>query len=367
MTRRVPAVEREVLAQLDGQAEHMLLTIGDDIVPVSNLAKPLWPGPGTGPRRSPVTKRDLLRYLTRVSRYMLPHLEDRPAFVTRFPNGIAGESFYQKVWEAPPPFVRTVRIWSKEHGQAREYLLIANLATLLWLGQQAGLEIHLWMSRVAADTDGKRLGTGYGRSEAALDASRLNYPDYLVVDLDAYLYSGREDRGAEPELHRRGFHRVRDVAFELRKVVEPLALTPYVKTSGRTGLHCYLPIRRRFTFDEVRAMAEQMGAHLQREHPDDVTIAWAVRDRTGKVFFDYNQNIRGKSLAAPFSPRRHAAATVSMPITWDELAQIYPTDFTIRTVPDILDRRGDPWADILSDKADLEALFAASPPAAHGA
>lgn len=346
------SVHEEVLAQLDDASDNMLLALGDDVVPVSSLNKPLWPGR----RGRAVTKRDLLRYLIRVSPYMLPHLEGRPAFVTRFPDGVTGESFYQKVWDDRPPFVRTVSIWSKEHRRAREYLLIANLPTLLWLGQMAGLEIHLWMSRTTAGFDGQKLGTRYGDSEAALEASRLNYPDFLVLDLDAYLYSGRENTGAEPELHRRGFNRVRTIAFEVRRVVGGLDLPSYVKTSGRTGLHCYIPIQRHFTFDQVREMAESIGHFLEGLHPDDVTLAWAVRDRTGKVFVDYNQNVRGKSLAAAFSPRRHPYATVSMPVSWDELAQVYPTDFTIRTVPDLLAERGDPWADILDAKASLDHL-----------
>src|SRR5881394_880287 len=171
------SVIAEALAQLDEPSDNMLLALGDDVVPVSSLNKPLWPGR----RGRAVTKRDLLRYFVRVSPYMLPHLEGRPAFVTRFPDGITGESFYQKVWEHRPPFVRTVSIWSKEHGHARDYLLVANLPTLLWLGQMAGLEIHLWMSRTTPDTDGQALGTRYGDSQAALEASRLNYPDFLVL------------------------------------------------------------------------------------------------------------------------------------------------------------------------------------------
>jgi bifunctional non-homologous end joining protein LigD len=92
---------------------------------------------------------------------------------------------------------------------------------------------------------------------------------------------------------------------------------------------------------------------VQRERPKDVTVEWAVRRRTGKIFFDYNQNSRGKSLAVPFSPRRHAAATVSMPIAWDELDRVYPTDFTLHTVPDRLEAGGDPWAGMLDQRQDL--------------
>lgn len=362
MTAPNKAAVRDTLAQLDSSADRMTLAVGRDSVALTNLSKALWPGRGG----RAVTKRDLLRYLARVSPALLRHLDGRPVFVTRFPDGIGGQSFYQKVWETPPPFVRTVSIWSDDRGMARDYLLVANLSTLLWLGQQAALEFHVWFSRLSPSPDGKRLPADYSSSEEALDRSRLNYPDFLVVDLDSYDYSGREAKGAEPELHRRGFRRVRAVAQETRELLATLGLTAFVKTSGRTGLHLYVPILRRFPFEEVRAMAETIGRHLAGQRPKDVTLEWSVKGRAGRVFFDYNQNVRSKSLAAAYSPRRHPLATVSVPVGWDELGQVFPTDFTLRTVPDHLDEVGDPWADILDAKADLGAVLEAATPAAAG-
>jgi bifunctional non-homologous end joining protein LigD len=346
-----------VLDQLAEDSDRMLLAVGRSTVPVSNLDKPLWPG-----RRRPFTKRDLLVYLARVSPHLLRHLGGRPVFVTRYPHGVEEKSFYQKVWDDPPAFVHSVPVWSAEHGEARPYLLVRNLATLLWLGQQAALELHVWFSRTSAAPDGKRLGTDYASGAEALEVSRLNFPDFLVVDLDAYAYRGTERAGAEPELHRRGFNRTREIAFEVRRVAEALGLEAFVKTSGRTGLHVFLPIARTFPFDEVRAMAQTVGYFLQALRPHDVTLAWSVRERTGKVFFDYNQNARGKSLAAAYSPRRHPAGTVSMPVTWVLLPYVYPTDFTLETVPDLLDERGDAWASILDAKGDLEAVLALGEP-----
>jgi bifunctional non-homologous end joining protein LigD len=348
------ATVAEVLTQLDTADDELTLEVGAHRVPVSHLSKPLWPRVGRTPA---ITKRDLLAYYAGVSSYMLPHLAGRPVFVTRFPHGIGGKSFYQKVWDVPPRFVRTVAIWSSDNGEARGYLLCENLATLLWLAQQAALELHVWFSRISAGADVRRAGVRYAESEEALDRSRLNYPDFIVVDLDPYAYSGREAKGEEPELHRRAFNHVREIAFEMRELAGSLGLETFVKTSGRTGLHLYLPIVRRFIFDEVRAIAETMGRHLAARRPGEVTLEWAVKKRTGKVFFDFNQNVRGKSLAAIFSPRRHAGGTVSMPLAWDELADAYPTDFTIRTAPYILDRRGDPWARILDAKGDLAAIL----------
>ncbi len=346
MTARAVAA---VLKQLAAAGPAATLTVEGHELAVTNLDKKLWPGH---------TKRDLLVYLASVSPWLLPHLAGRPVFVTRWPNGIAGKSFYQKVWEDPPPFVKTVSIWSSDNDGARDYLLCANLATLLWLGQQASLELHVWFSSTLAGADGRSLRTGYGVSEASLDASRLNYPDFMVFDLDPYVYSGRETKGEEPELYRPAFKRARKLALDLRDIAATLGLEAFVKTSGRTGLHLYLPIRRRFTFDEVRAMAQAVGEHLRARHPKEVTLEWSVEARRGKIFFDYNQNVRGKSLAATFSPRRQPGATVSMPLEWDELESAYPTDFTISNVPGILSERGDPWADILGAKGDLEAGLA---------
>jgi bifunctional non-homologous end joining protein LigD len=188
----------------------------------------------------------------------------------------------------------------------------------------AGLELHAWFSRTDPAPDAVGRSRTFTGSEAALERSILNYPDFVVFDLDPYLYSGKEGRGEEPELHRRAFARARRLAFRIREILDGLGLATFIKTSGRTGLHLYQP-----------------------------TVEWAVRRRTGKIFFDYNQNSRGKSLAVPFSPRRHAAATVSMPIAWDELDQVYPTDFTLHTVPDRLEAAGDPWAGMLDQRQDL--------------
>jgi bifunctional non-homologous end joining protein LigD len=344
----------EVLAQLDEARARTTLQVEGHQIPVTNLDKPLWPGAA---RRKPITKRELLRYLAQVSSWMLPHLSDRPLFVTRFPNGIDGKSFYQKHWDDPPPFARTVSIYSS-HGDADgDYLICENLPTLLWLGQMGSLEMHAWYSRTEPAPDATSRGRRFTGSEATLDKSVLNYPDFVVFDLDPYDYSGRESKGAEPELHRRAFNRTRKLALKVREQLEGLGLSTWVKTSGRTGLHLYLPIVRDLDFDAAREVAETIALHATRERPKEVTVEWAVERRRGKIFFDYNQNSRGKSLAVPYSPRRHASGTVSMPVRWEELETIYPTDFTIRTVPDRLAAEGDAWDGILEAKQDLGTIF----------
>ena len=349
-----PGTVRDVVKQLDAARDRVVLHADGHDVTVSNLDKVLWPGT---PTRRPFTKRHLLRYLARVSRWMLSHLADRPLFVTRFPGGITGKSFYQKHWDDPPAFARTVAIYSSHGETDGEYLVCENLPTLLWLGQMASLELHAWYSRTDPEPDATARGRRFAGSEAELERSVLNYPDFVVFDLDPYDYSGREARGAEPELHRRAFNRTRRLALQVREQLERLGLTTYVKTSGRTGLHLYLPIVRDLDFDAARDVAETIAKHALRERPREVTIEWSVERRRGKIFFDYNQNTRGKSLAVPYSTRRHPNATVSTPVRWEELERIYPTDFTIRTVADRLEAGGDPWDGILSAKQDLGAIL----------
>jgi bifunctional non-homologous end joining protein LigD len=343
-----------VLEQLEARQARMVLTVEGYELTVTNLEKILWPGSG---RSRPLTKRDLLRYLARVSPWLLPHLAGRPMFVTRYPDGITGKSFYQKHWDNPPDFARNVTIYSSHTEGDGDYLICDNLPTLLWLAQMGGLELHPWFSRVDAAPDARGRSRRFSGSEANLERSVLNYPDFVVFDLDPYLYSGREGKGEEPELHRKAFKRTRDLALRLRDLLSRLGLEIFVKTSGRTGLHLYLSILRKFDYDAARSIAETIGRYALQQWPHEVTLEWSVKRRTGKIFFDYNQNTRGKSLASILCPRRHPLGTVSMPVAWEELERVYPTDFTLHTVPDILEEQGDPWAGILSAKQDLTELL----------
>jgi bifunctional non-homologous end joining protein LigD len=352
--KRVSTEVGSVLDQLDARAPRMVLTVEGYQLPVTNLEKVLWPGSG---RSRPLTKRDLLRYLTRVSPWLLPHLAGRPMFATRYPDGVTGKSFYQKHWDNPPDIARTVTIYSSHNEGDSDYLICDNLPTLLWLGQMGALELHPWFSRIDPAPDARGRGRRFSGSESTLKKSVLNYPDFVVFDLDPYLYSGKEAKGEEPELHRKAFKRTRSLALRLRDMLGRLGLEIFVKTSGRTGLHLYLPIVRKFDYDAARSIAETIGRYALQQWPDEVTLEWSVERRTGKIFFDYNQNSRGKSLASILCPRRHPLGTVSMPVTWEQLERVYPTDFTIRTVPDILEQEGDPWAAILSAKQDLAELI----------
>jgi len=345
-----------VLEQLGQKKERLTLAVQGHKVAVTNLDKELWPKRG---RQRAFSKRDLLVYLTQVAPGLLPHLRDRPLTLTRYPNGIAGGHFYQRHIEAPrPEFAETVRLFSTHNEGDQEHLICNNLPTLLWLGQLADLELHTWYSRASPEPDGHALGTEFAGSEENIEASLLNYPDFIVLDLDPYIYSGREAQGDEPELNRKAFTKTREVALWLKDVLDTLGLSSFVKTSGRTGLHIYVPILRNLDYAAVRAAAETIGRFLLREHPADVTMEWTVDKRTGKVFFDHNQNARSKTLASVYSPRPLPEATVSMPLRWDELGDVYPTDFTLLTAPKRIAETGDLWAGILDAKRDLAALLA---------
>ena len=343
-----------ILDRLEREGQRMHLDVGGVELPVSNLDKVLWPE--TAEQRA-LTKRDLLRYLAEVSPSLLPHLRDRPLTLTRYPNGIEGGSFYQKHYENPPPFVETVRVYTDSASGDQQAILCNNLPTLLWLGQLADLELHISLARVSPQPDAGHLGASFSGSKARVEASLLNYPDFVLFDLDPYIYAGTERAGDEPELNRRAFAKAVEVARGLKELLDAASLSSFVKTSGATGLHICVPVLRQFDYAAVRSVAETFGGFLQRARPRDVTLEWSVDKRGGKIFVDVNQNARIKNLAAAFSPRPKPGAPVSMPLRWDELDEVYPTDFTILTAPARIAEVGDPWADILSHKHDLAALL----------
>ncbi|GAC1317265.1 MAG: DNA ligase D [Chloroflexota bacterium] len=349
------AAERLAQALEAGAENTLTLAVEGCDIKFSNLNKVFWPAHG---EQRALTKRDLLIYFARVSTYLLPHLKDRPLTLVRFPNGISGGHFYQKHYEQPlPPFVQTVRLYSDHNAGDGKYLLGNNLATLLWLGQVADIELHTWYSRIDATGDGAGLPRTFAGSLENIHASALNFPDFVVFDLDPYLYSGKETRGAEPELHRDGFAATCEAALRLKESLDGLGLSSFVKTTGRTGLHVYVPITRTLDFHATHVISETLARHLEQQFPDLVTTEWTVGKRTGKVFADYNQNVRGKTLASVYSPRVLPWAAVSMPLRWDEVGNVFPTDFTILTAPDRLRQTGDLWSGILASKHDLAELL----------
>src|SRR5688572_2153993 len=347
----------EILAQLANTKPALTLAVGPHAIKLTNLERMYWPE-NKGLQQPALTKRDLLRYLAEVSPYMLPHLADRPLTMIRMPDGIRGQRFFQKHWEqARPDFVESVTVFSGHKDEEHEYLLCNNLPTLLWLAQSGTLEFHIWHSRANVGADAATKSTDYASSLESLEGSILNYPDYVLFDIDPYIYSGQEAKGAEPELNTVAFEKGKEVAFRVRELLQGMALDAIVKTSGKTGLHVFVPIQRTLDFDAARHVSEMVGRHLVRLHPKDITVEWSVPKRTGKIFMDYNMNVRGKTLNVAYSPRGEPGAPVSMPLTWEELSTAHPLDFRITNAAERLARTGDRWHDALERKFDLEAAL----------
>jgi bifunctional non-homologous end joining protein LigD len=343
----------DVLEQLDTKRNAFELAVGTERIRLTHLDRVYWPA-NEALQQPALCKRDLLRYLAQVSPLMLPHLADRPLTMIRMPDGIGGQRFFQKRWEQErPAFVETVTVFSEHKDEPHEYLLGNNLPTLLWLAQSGTLEFHVWHSRAKTGPDATSKSTDYASSLESLEASVLNYPDYVVFDIDPYIYSGNEARGAEPELNTVAFGKGKEVAFALRELLQGMTLEAIVKTSGKTGLHVFVPIRRTLDFEATRHVSELVSRHLMRLHPKDITMEWSVPKRTGKIFMDHNMNVRGKTLNVAYSPRGEPGAPVSMPLTWDELAGAHPLDFRLTNVIKQLSRAGDRWAHALERKQDL--------------
>jgi bifunctional non-homologous end joining protein LigD len=336
----------------------MTLEAGGWHLPVTNLEKALWPVIDDRPA---VTKRDLLKYAVEVWPYVGVHLRDRLVTLSRYPDGIDGKTFYQRHWDDKrPEFVETVTVYSDSDERDREFLICNNLATLLWLCQLADIEWHVSFGRARADGDATRHNTTFTGSVEAVEQSVLNYPDFLVFDLDPYIYAGHERKGQEPQPNREGYAAACEVAESLREMLDSLSLAAFPKSSGATGLHIYVPIKRTLDYAVVRAACNTLAAELATRLPKLTTMEWDTTKRRGKVFLDANQNARHKSLAVPYSPRAKPGAPVSLPMAWEELEKTYPPDLSFDDVLARLAKGGDPWAGMLDAKQDLEAIFDAA-------
>ncbi|MGI0051758.1 MAG: DNA ligase D, partial [Nitrososphaeraceae archaeon] len=321
----------------------------------SNLDKVFWDK--TTDRQS-ITKKDLIEYYDKISRYILPYLKDRPLSLSRYPDGIKGKSFYHKNWiqKNKPSFVQTVEVYSESReNNVINYIICNNKETILWLANLGCIEVHPWYSRIYKFDSCKQ-------KDDILDKKKyhLNFPDFIVFDLDPYIYSGQEKDidQKEPEYNIQAFQVTIDVAFNLKELFDELRIESYIKTSGKTGLHIFVPIANLYTYEQTRSFAEIIGKILINRHPRKITMEWDTTKRTGKVFFDHNQNAKGKTIASIFSPRPTPSATVSFPVKWDDLSHVVPTDYTILNVPEMLNKKiKNPWNNIMENKQNLNKIL----------
>ena len=341
--------EQQPIASRTASETHLSNATMHTLSSFSNLDKVFWDKTTNHPQ---LTKKDLIKYYDKISEYLLPYLKDRPLSLSRYPDGTKGKHFYHRNWDDErPDFVQTIEVYSKSKGDTINYILCNNRDTLLWLANIGCIEMHPWYSRVNDLSSCKNI-------TVIEEKCNLNTPDFMIFDLDPYIYSGKEKKGEkEPEYNIKAFKATVDVAYDLKDLFEELKIRSYVKTSGKTGLHIFVPVVPSYTYDQTRAFAQIIGKILSSRHKQKITMEWNTTKRVGKVFFDYNQNAMGKTIASIFSVRPTNSATVSMPVRWEDLSTIFPTDFTILNAFDLVKKSCDPWKEILQKKQDVNTLL----------
>jgi bifunctional non-homologous end joining protein LigD len=309
-----PAAKKHEPVKLDQLANERPV-IGGHVVALTNLKKLYWPEDG-------YTKGDLIHYYREVSSFILPHLQDRPLSLNRHPNGIHGKSFFQHdVSRQPPPdWVQTV-LTSASDGKRVRSVLCQDEATLAYVANLGCIELNPWNSRIDS----------------------LDSPDYVVLDLDP------EDTP---------FDRVIEAAQTARKILEDVGAEPVCKTSGKRGLHVGIPFGATYSHEQAKHFAELIARVTHAKLPSSTSLTRSPNDRRGRVYLDYLQNGKGKTLAVAYAVRPRPGATVSAPLKWTELRRGFdPGKFTMRTMPKRLDAVGDLWKPILGAGLDLPACL----------
>ena len=295
------------------------LPVGEHVVRVSNPDKVYFPGLGA----EAGTKRHLVEYYVAVGAGVLRALRDRPTYLQRFPEGVDGEEIYQKRVPAhAPEWIRTCQV-TFPSGRTADALRVVEPAAIAWAANLGTVTFHPWHAR-CSDTD---------------------HPDELRIDLDPQPGTDFDD--------------ARQVALRyVHPLLDELGWVGFPKTSGNRGVHVYVRIQPRWTFTEVRHAAIAFAREVERRHPEGVTTKWWKEERGSKVFVDYNQNARDRTIASAYSVRRRPFATVSAPVTWDELADVETEDLNLVTMPPRFAQLGDRHAAIDEVSHDLTPLLA---------
>ncbi len=268
------------------------------------------------------TKGDIIEYYRSVSKYMLPYLKDRPLSLNRQPNGVKGESFFQKNHEHLPSWVPHADIYSDSNEKNLHWIVGGELDTLLYVAQLGSIEINPWNSRV----------------------KHLNRPDWIVIDLDP--------EGA------RTFKDVISVAKTVHEVCQEWDVPCYPKTSGKTGIHIFIPMGTKYTYEQAKNFAHLIVIEVNTRQPKITSLLRMPDKRKNKIYLDFLQNREGQTLAAPYSLRPTPDATVAAPLHWDEVTpSLKPTDFTIKNMPKRLEKIGDIWRPVMGKGIDLSAIL----------
>lgn len=289
-----------------------IISINKIKVKLSHLDKVFFPDDG-------YTKGDLIDYYAAVSKFILPYLKDRPESLNRYPNGIYGESFYQKnMPDLHPKWVKTKLIYSDSHKKEIHYFVCNDKASLLYMINLGCIEINPWFSRI----------------------NNLGFPDYSVIDLDP------EDVS---------FDKVIETAQVVKEVLDEVGAKGFCKTSGATGMHVYIPLNARYNYDISEKFALLIAKIVHKKIPNFTSLERSPGKRKGKVYLDYLQNRAGQTLVAPYSVRPRPKATVSTPLAWEELKKgLRPQQFTIKNLIERLKKKGDIFKPVLGASVNIE-------------
>lgn len=259
-----------------------------------------------------ITKLELIDYYEKIAPTMLLYMKNRILTMQRFPEGIAGESFYQKdIPEYFPAWIKRVPV-ARSDGGIVHYMVCENVAGLVYLANAACITPHLFLSKI----------------------DKLHYPDQMIFDLDP---SKKND-----------FATVKKVAWIIKDVLEALGLVPFVKTTGSRGVHVQVPLTRKQTYDEVKKFARSIAELIVGHYPALTTLEMRKAKRGGKIFIDYLRNAFTATAVAPYAVRAREGAPIAMPITWEDLKKpsLNPQSYTIKNVFKSLDEQGDAWKDM---------------------
>lgn len=281
---------------------------------ISNLSKVFWP-------KQKITKGDLINYYEQVSDYILPHLKDRPQSLNRFPNGINGDHFFQKNVEKPPDWIDIFRDNSNMDVRVVNYLVCNGKRALEYIINLGCIDLNVWNSRT----------------------TNPNQPDFIVFDLDPVEID---------------FSYVRETALTIKDLLAENNIINFPKTSGKRGIHIYIPLKKLYSYEQVRDFAHLIAMQVHSKLIKTTSLERLPAKRKGKVYIDYLQNRRGATMAAPYSVRPTENATVSTPVTWGEIEHgIQPEDFTIDNTLQRLTEIGDIFMPVLRDGISIEAIL----------
>jgi bifunctional non-homologous end joining protein LigD len=268
------------------------------------------------------TKGDLIEYYKTIAPYILPYLKDRPLSLLRQPGGVTDHGFFQKNMEHLPDWVPSTDIYSESNEADLHWMVGGNLETLLYAVQLGSIEINPWNSRV----------------------KHLDKPDWAVIDLD-------------PE-GTITFKDVVTVALTVKEVCDEWKLPSYPKTSGKTGIHIFIPMGAKYDYEQVKNFAHLFVLEVNKRQPQLTSVERMPAKRPNKIYLDFLQNREGQTLAAPYSVRPTPDASVSTPLRWEEVThKLKPSDFTIKNMPARLQKVGDLWAPVLGKGVDISALL----------